>query len=139
MLPFQVVEQNLPLLLIGRRDIRSNNSWMHNSQRLVKGKARWHCYMNPKDMADRGLSDGQGIRLKSRVGEVESFVQMTEDLMPGVVCMPHGWGHSRAGVRLSIATEQQGPSMNDLTDDQFFDHSTGNAALNGVPVEVSLA
>ncbi|AXQ29820.1 molybdopterin oxidoreductase family protein [Solimonas sp. K1W22B-7] len=129
------------LWLIGRRHVRSNNSWMHNSQRLVKGKPRHQLFMHPQDLASRGLADGQTVRISSRVGSVDIEVQATEDIMPGVVSLPHGWGHARAGagVRMRIAQAQPGQSANDLTDDRALDALSGNAALNGVPVRVEAA
>jgi anaerobic selenocysteine-containing dehydrogenase len=124
------------LLLIGRRHVRSNNSWLHNSQRLVKGKPRWQLLMHPNDMAAREIADNSSVKISSRVGSVETLVVASEDVMPGVVCLPHGWGHQRSGVQMGIAGAQDGVSMNDITDDKYFDKVTGNAALNGVPVEV---
>ncbi len=124
------------LLLIGRRHVRSNNSWMHNSQRLVKGKPRWQLLMHPADLQQRGLQDGAQVRIESRTGEVETTVVASEEVMPGVVSLPHGWGHRRQGVQLSVAGEQGGVSCNDLTDRGLFDAVSGNAALNGVPVRV---
>jgi anaerobic selenocysteine-containing dehydrogenase len=125
------------LVLIGRRDIRTNNSWMHNSARLVKGKPRCRLFMNPADLGQRGLSHGQRVRITSRAGSVDIEVEATDDIMPGVVSLPHGWGHGRTGVRLGIAAQHAGVSVNDLTDDRFSDPVSGNAALNGVPVQVS--
>lgn len=127
------------LLLIGRRHVRSNNSWMHNYQRLVKGKARHQLLMHPLDLASRSLSDGQRVRVRSRVGSIEVEVVASTDLMPGVVSLPHGWGHARPGVQLGIACGLSGASANDLTDPQLLDGLSGNAALNGVPVEVVAA
>ena len=124
------------LLLIGRRHVRSNNSWMHNSHRLVKGKPRWQLLMHPSDLEQRDLSDNSQVCIKSRVGEVVTEVLASDEVMPGVVSLPHGWGHQRAGVNLAIATEQDGVSCNDLTDNKFVDQASGNAALNGVPVKV---
>lgn len=132
-------ETQQSLLLIGRRHVRSNNSWMHNYHRLVKGKPRWQLQMHPDDLAARHLVDGCRVKVRSRVGEVETVVVATEDMMPGVVSLPHGWGHQKPGVQLSIASQQQGANCNELTDDQFFDRVSGNAALNGVPVEVVAA
>ena len=131
------VDSELPLRLIGRRHVRSNNSWMHNYHRLVKGKPRWQCLMHPDDMKARELNDGQEISIRSRVASLTTQVLASEEVMPGVISIPHGWGHKREGVQLSVASQQGGVSVNDLTDDQFYDRSTGNAALNGVPVEVS--
>ncbi|MGH8528238.1 MAG: molybdopterin oxidoreductase family protein [Nevskiales bacterium] len=127
------------LQLIGRRHVRSNNSWMHNSARLVKGKARHQLLMHPDDLSARGLSDGRSVRVRSRVGEVVVEVQASDTVMKGVVSLPHGWGHAREGVRLSVAREHAGVSINDLTDDRFLDELSGNAALNGTPVTVEAA
>jgi anaerobic selenocysteine-containing dehydrogenase len=127
------------LLMIGRRHVRSNNSWMHNYHRLVKGKPRHQLLMNPQDLATRGLSDGQRVRVSSRVGTIEVEVLGSLDMMPGVVSLPHGWGHGRPGVHMDIAREQAGESANDLTDERQLDAVSGNAALNGVPVTVAAA
>ncbi|WP_447592405.1 molybdopterin oxidoreductase family protein [Aquipseudomonas campi] len=127
------------LILIGRRHVRSNNSWMHNYHRLVKGKPRHQLLMHPEDMAGRGLADGQRVRVRSRVGMVEVEVAASDDMMPGVVSLPHGWGHARPGVRMDIASAQPGASANDLTDERQLDALSGNAALNGVPVQVEAA
>lgn len=127
------------LRLIGRREVRNNNSWMHNSARLVSGKERCVLLMHPLDAAGRGLADGQAVRVRSRTGEVQTTVSLTDGLMPGVVSLPHGFGHARPGVRLATAAAHPGVSVNDLTDDQAVDRLSGNAALNGVPVEVDAA
>jgi len=129
--------QNGELLLIGRRHVRSNNSWMHNYHRLVKGKPRHQLLMHPDDLASRGLSDGQTVRVSSRVGVVEVQVLGSVEMMPGVVSLPHGWGHARPGVQMGIASDQPGVSANDLTDERQLDALSGNAALNGVPVQVA--
>ena len=127
------------LTLIGRRDVRSNNSWMHNSERLVSGKTRCVLWMHPQDAQARGLVEGQEVTVQSRVGEVLVPVKVTPDIRPGVVSLPHGWGHGRAGVRLQVAQRHAGISMNDLTDDQLTDRISANAALNSVLVEVHAA
>ncbi len=127
------------LLLIGRRHIRSNNSWMHNSHRLVKGPRRDQLLMHPQDLAARGLRDGQRVTVGSRTGSVVVEVEATEAIMPGTVSLPHGWGHDREGTRLGIATRHPGVSANDLTDERYLDVVSGNAALNGVPVRVEAA
>jgi anaerobic selenocysteine-containing dehydrogenase len=124
------------LLLIGRRHIRSNNSWMHNSHRLVKGKPRWQLLMHPQDLAAHQLQDQSQVLIQSRVGEVQTQVVASDEVMPGVVSLPHGWGHKRDGVSMEIAREQGGVSCNDLTDDKLIDQASGNSALNGVPVRV---
>ncbi|CAN5619878.1 molybdopterin oxidoreductase family protein [soil metagenome] len=124
------------LLLVGRRHQRDNNSWMHNSPRLTKGRARHQLYMHPADMGPREITDGSVVRIASAVGEVEVEVQASEDMMPGVVSLPHGYGHRQRGVRLREAVELPGASMNDLTDPAVLD-VTGNAVLSGVPVTVT--
>ncbi|WGY00043.1 molybdopterin-dependent oxidoreductase [Nocardioides sp. QY071] len=124
------------LLLIGRRHQRDCNSWMHNTERLTRGKARHQLLMNPSDLASRGLADGAVVTVRSRVGEVKVEVAATEDVMPGVVSLPHGYGHGRTGARLGVAAGVAGVSINDLTDPDRLDVS-GNAALSGVPVTVT--
>lgn len=131
--------QDAGLQLIGRRHIRSNNSWMHNAERLVKGKERCQLMIHPDDARARGLADGSLARVRSRVGELDVVVQVTTDMMPGAVSLPHGWGHARDGVRLRVAVAHAGHSLNDLTDDQSLDPVSGNAALSGGAVTVSLA
>jgi anaerobic selenocysteine-containing dehydrogenase len=125
------------LRLVGRRDLRSNNSWMHNAPRLVKGKLRHHLLMHPDDMARRGLKDGDGARVSTGTGEIVVPAQGSEDLMPGVACLPHGFGHDRPGTRQQQAARVEGASYNDLTDSQALDLPSGNAALNGLRVRVS--
>jgi anaerobic selenocysteine-containing dehydrogenase len=124
------------LSLVGRRHLRSNNSWMHNFHRLVKGKDRTQLLMHPDDMAARDIVDGMTVTISSRVAALEVTVSACTDMMPGVVSLPHGYGHQRHGVRLHVAAEQAGISMNDLTDDQAVDPLSGNAVLNGIPVDV---
>jgi anaerobic selenocysteine-containing dehydrogenase len=125
------------LLLIGRRHARSNNSWLHNSQRLVKGKPRCTLLIHPHDATRRGIADGALVTVSSRVGRVQVPAEVTADIEPGVVSLPHGWGHGRPGVRLAIASAHAGVSINDLVDDQRVDTLTGTAVLNGTPVEVA--
>lgn len=131
--------QELPvgdeLLLIGRRHQRDCNSWMHNTTRLTRGKPRHHLLMHPADLDSRGLVDGAMVTVASRVGKVVVEVRATEDVMPGVVSLPHGYGHQHDGIRLGVATTVTGVSINDLTDPDRLDVS-GNAALSGVPVTV---
>jgi anaerobic selenocysteine-containing dehydrogenase len=124
------------LLLIGRRHQRDCNSWMHNSERLTRGRPRHQLLMNPGDLAVREIADGARVRVTSRVGSVEVEVAASDDLMPGVVSLPHGYGHARDGVLMSRSREVPGVSVNDLTDPELLDVS-GNAALNGVPVAVT--
>ncbi len=125
------------LVLIGRRHKQDCNSWMHNSERLTRGRPRHQLLMHPDDLTVRGIEDGKTVTVTSRVGSVEVEVQATDDVMPGVVSLPHGYGHQRDGVLLARAGLVTGPSINDLTDPERLDIS-GNAALSGVPVTVSV-
>jgi anaerobic selenocysteine-containing dehydrogenase len=126
------------LALIGRRHVRSNNSWLHNSHRLVKGKPRCTLLMHADDASRRGIADGATVRVTSRVGTVDVAVELTQDIERGVVSLPHGWGHRREGVQLAVASAHAGVSINDLVDDLSVDVLTGTAVLNGTPVEVVL-
>ncbi|WP_232675730.1 molybdopterin-dependent oxidoreductase [Nocardioides sp. R-C-SC26] len=124
------------LMLIGRRHKQDCNSWLHNTTRLTKGRARHHLLMHPDDLSARALRDGERVVVRSRVGLVEVEVSSTEEMMPGVVSLPHGYGHQLDGVRLRHAVQVPGVSINDLTDPAALDVS-GNAALSGVAVTVS--
>jgi len=126
------------LVLVGRRHQRDNNSWMHNTPRLTKGRPRHQLYMHPADLAERAIADGAVVRVASAVGTVEVEVRASDDMMPGVVSLPHGYGHRQPGVRMRRAVELPGASMNDLTDPSVLDAS-GNAVLSGVPVTVTPA
>lgn len=127
------------LRLIGRRHVRSNNSWMHNAPRLVKGKPRHHLLMHADDLAARGLADGARVRVRSRIGAIEVEVRADDGLRPGTACLPHGFGHDRPGTRLARAQGVAGASYNDLTDPLALDVPSGNAALNALPVWVEPA
>jgi len=124
------------LQLIGRRHVRSNNSWMHNFHRLVKGADRCTLLMHPDDMRARDITQGSEVTISSRVGELTVTVEGSESVMPGVVSLPHGYGHNRPGIRMGIAREHAGVSCNDITDEMALDTLSGNAAVNGVTVEV---
>jgi anaerobic selenocysteine-containing dehydrogenase len=124
------------VLLIGRRDLRNNNSWMHNAPRLVKGKPRHHLLMHPADLATRGLADGALARVRSRTGAIEIEVRASDSLAPGVASLPHGFGHRRPGVQQHLAQTLAGASYNDLTDPLALDAPSGNAGLNALPVWV---
>ena len=124
------------LRLIGRRDIRSNNSWMHNAPRLIKGKPRHHLLMHPDDLRARGIAEGARVHVRSRTGQIETEVRASDSIMPGVACLPHGFGHARDGVRIARAQALPGASYNDLSDVELLDAASGNAALSGVPVWV---
>jgi anaerobic selenocysteine-containing dehydrogenase len=124
------------MLLIGRRHVRSCNSWLHNSERLVRGKDRCTLMVHPEDAGRLGLSTGDQARVKSNVGELVAPVEVTDAVMVGVVSLPHGYGHNRNGTQLDVASRFAGVSVNDLTDPAEVDRLTGNAVLNGVPVSV---
>lgn len=123
-------------VLIGRRDLRSNNSWMHNLHVLVKGKNRCTVQIHPEDAVKENLAEGELIRLSSRVGSLQAPVEITDAVMPGVVSLPHGWGHDFPEARLNIASDYAGINANLLTDDQVVDAISGNVVFNGVPVEM---
>ena len=127
------------LVLIGRRHLRSNNSWMHNVSTLVKGKERCTLQVHSSDAARLGVADGSPAVVRSRVGEVVAPVEVTDDVMPGVVSLPHGWGHDRPGTRLGVASSRPGVNFNLLTDEAEIDPLSGNAVLNGIPVTVAPA
>ena len=131
------VTKEFDLLLIGRRDPRTNNSWLHNSYRMVKGKKRCLAFVHPTDAQSRGIRHGDEVAVRSQVGAIKIPVSVTEEMMPGVISIPHGWGHDMDGVKLSIAKEHAGVNTNILTDEYFIDSLSGNAALNGVPVSLS--
>ena len=139
------LEQPVPdLVIVGRRDVRSNNSWMHNLPLLAKGPLRCTVLVHPLDAARLGLTDGAMARI-ARIASlhsanrqsIEAQVQITDSMMPGVVSLPHGWGHNRPGARLQLAAERPGTNLNDLLDDQLRDPLSGNAVLSGVAVDMS--
>ncbi|WP_152208575.1 molybdopterin-dependent oxidoreductase [Marinobacter changyiensis] len=124
------------LLLIGRRHVRSNNSWMHNSQRLVKGKDRCTMMIHPNDASRFGLMEGDAAELTTDAGQIVVPVEITDDLMPGVISVPHGWGHSRNGTRQAVAEAHAGASINDIIRDDQIDPLSGTSVLNGQHVRV---
>jgi len=129
------------LVLIGRRHVRSNNSWMHNAPRLMKGKERCTLLVHPDDAARLGIADGGEevrVAVTSGTGRIEVIAEVSDEMMPGVVSLPHGWGHDRPGTRLATAAAHPGASANDVTDPGLVDRLSGNAALSGVPVEVAV-
>jgi anaerobic selenocysteine-containing dehydrogenase len=127
------------LVLIGRRQLRSNNSWMHNLPALVKGKDRCTLHVHPDDARRLGLADGGRAVVRSATGQIEAPVELTDGIMPGVVSIPHGWGHDAPGVRMSVASRHAGVNSNVLADESQIDPLSGNAVLNGIPVEVRAA
>jgi anaerobic selenocysteine-containing dehydrogenase len=128
-----------PLVLVGRRHVRSNNSWMHNVPALAKGRDRCTLLIHPDDAAKHAIGAGDSARVRSRVGEVVAPVEISEEIMPGVVSLPHGFGHAGEGVRLSVAGRQPGVNSNRLTDETGLDALSCNAILNGIPVELARA
>jgi anaerobic selenocysteine-containing dehydrogenase len=127
------------LVLVGRRHLRSNNSWMHNVPVLVKGRRRCTLQVHPDDALAHGLRDGEPARVSSRVGSLLAPVEVTDAIRPGVVSLPHGWGHDLRGVRMSVAAEHAGVNSNILTDDRAMDPLSGTAVLNGIPVSLEPA
>jgi anaerobic selenocysteine-containing dehydrogenase len=126
------------LVLVGRRHLRSNNSWMHNIEVLVKGKPRCTLQVHPDDAARLGLVDGGHARVTSRVGAVDAPVEVTDAIRPGVVSLPHGWGHDHPETRMRVAAERAGVNSNILADHEALDPLSGTSVLNGIPVKVEL-
>ena len=125
------------LVLVNRRQLQSNNSWMHNVPSLVKGRNRCTLHIHPDDAARSGVADGDVAVVASEAGRVEVPVEVTDAIAPGVVSLPHGWGHDRPGARLSVAREHAGINSNVLSPGTFVDVISGNAAVNGIPVTVT--
>ncbi|MFF9455114.1 molybdopterin oxidoreductase family protein [Streptomyces flaveolus] len=125
------------LVLVGRRHLRSNNSWMHNVPALTGGSNRCTLHLNPDDAGRLGVRDGEPVRVKGAGGEVTAPAEVTDTVRPGVVSLPHGWGHDRPGTRLTHAAGDPGVNVNQLLDGSLLDPLSGNAVLNGVPVEVA--
>ncbi|MEM9041272.1 MAG: molybdopterin-dependent oxidoreductase [Actinomycetota bacterium] len=126
-------------VLVGRRHLRSNNSWMHNVRVLVKGRPRCTLQVHPDDADDLGLADGAPARITSSVGSVVAPVEVTDDIRPGVVSLPHGWGHDLPGTQMRVAAEHAGVNSNVLADDEAMDPLSGTAVLNGIPVQLAPA
>ncbi|MBB4613164.1 molybdopterin oxidoreductase family protein [Novosphingobium taihuense] len=126
------------LRLIGRRHLRTNNSWLANSRRLIKGPDRCTVMINPTDAEQRGIADGATVKVRSSAGEISLSAEVTDDMMPGTVSIPHGWGHALPGVAMANALGKPGVSVNDITLNEV-DPLSGNAALSGIAVEVEVA
>jgi anaerobic selenocysteine-containing dehydrogenase len=124
------------LVIIGRRDVRTNNSWMHNLPVLAKGPFRCTALVHPNDAARLGLQDGGQARLRNGTRQVQAQVHISLEMMPGVVSLPHGWGHDLPGTRLGVAAQRPGANLNALLDDQLRDPLSGNAVLGGVAIEM---
>jgi anaerobic selenocysteine-containing dehydrogenase len=127
------------MLIIGRRDVRSNNSWMHNLPTLAKGPQRCTLQLHPDDARRLGLHEGALARIARDGRHIEAPVQLTDTVMPGVACLPHGWGHDLPGSRLRLAAERPGANLNAVLDDRLIDPLSGNAVLSGVAVQLSAA
>lgn len=125
-----------PLVLVSRRHLRSNNTWLHNVPALMKGKDRCTLLIHPDDAARCGVSDNDVVTVKSEAGEIKVPVEVTDAIKPGVVSMPHGWGHGMPGTRMSVANGSPGVNTNALSVPTFIDEPSGNGALNGIPVTV---
>jgi anaerobic selenocysteine-containing dehydrogenase len=125
-----------PLVLVSRRHLRSNNSWMHNVPALMKGKDRCTLLVHPADAARWGIADDDIVTVKSEAGEIKVPVEVTDSIKPGVVSMPHGWGHGKPGTRMSVANSSPGANTNALSPPTFIDEPSGNGALNGIPVTI---
>ena len=128
-----------PLVLVSRRHLRSNNSWMHNVAPLVSGKDRCTLLVHPDDAARHGLRNGARAQVKSEAGRIEVPVEVTDEMMPGVVCLPHGWGHDKPGTQLGVAARHAGACNNVLAPGELVDVPSGNAIVNGIPVEIASA
>ncbi|NDB05688.1 MAG: molybdopterin oxidoreductase family protein, partial [Acidimicrobiia bacterium] len=127
------------LVLVGRRHLKSNNSWMHNIPVLMKGSMDCSLHVHPIDADRLGLQNGAFATISSRVGTVTATVEITEGIRPGVVSLPHGWGHGQAGTRLSVAAERAGVNSNILSDHRAMDPLSGTSVLNGIPVDIAPA
>jgi anaerobic selenocysteine-containing dehydrogenase len=125
------------LVLIGRRELRSNNSWMHNVPALVSGRERCVLYVHPDDAARYAVRDGEMAILESRVHRGQVRVAVTDDMRPGVVSLPHGWGHTDSAPWQSVAGSNPGVSVNDWVDDAIVEPIIGQSILNGVPVRLA--
>jgi anaerobic selenocysteine-containing dehydrogenase len=132
-----IMQKNDKMLLVGRRHIRSNNSWMHNVRALAKGPDRTTLLMNGVDAREQGLNDGDTVKLSTKTGEVFARIELSEDMMPGVISLAHGYGHDAEASRLSIAKERPGPNFNTLLDEADADVVSGTAVLSGIPVSLS--
>jgi anaerobic selenocysteine-containing dehydrogenase len=109
---------------------------MHNYPRLMRGKDRCTLLMHPEDAVRHGVAEAEKVCVRSRVGEVEASLELSDEVMPGVVSLPHGWGHRANGMQIATAQAHPGVNLNDLTDETQIDEASGNAVLNGLPVTV---
>ncbi len=129
-------KKSASLMLIGRRHLKTNNSWLHNSPRMHKGNNRCSAQIHPIDAKNHAIADGDQIVVTSRVGQVTVEAEVTDKIMPGVISIPHGWGHDKNGITWQVARQNAGANVNALTDEMAVDELSGNAVLNGVPVSI---
>jgi anaerobic selenocysteine-containing dehydrogenase len=136
--PAADLERSVPgLVIVGRRQLHGNNSWMHNLPVLAKGAAQCIALVNPADAARLGLEGGGRARITHNGRSIEAEVGITDEMMPGVVSLPHGWGHDQTGTQLEVAALNPGANLNSLMDENRRDPLSGNAVLSGMEVEVS--
>jgi anaerobic selenocysteine-containing dehydrogenase len=122
------------LVIVGRRQLRSNNSWMHNLPVLAKGPFRCTALVSSIDATRLGLRDGGRARIANGPRSIEVEIEVSDDMMPGVVSLPHGWGHALPGSQLGVAAKRPGANLNALLDETLRDPLSGNAVLGGVPI-----
>lgn len=132
------VEEDHEFLLIGRRNLRSNNSWMHNLHRMTKGPNTCTALVHPEDAETYNIKDGDHIKIRSRINVVEIPAEVSDEIMKGTISIPHGWGHNREGIRLQTASAKAGVSFNDLADDQLVDELSGVSVINAIPVSIEV-
>jgi len=132
----EATDNDFPFDLIGRRQLRGNNSWMHNVNRLMRGRNRCTLLLSPEDAIDLSVQNGQKVKVESSVGSVEIEVEISDEMMPKVVSIPHGFGHGKKGIQMEVAEANAGVNINDLTDEQLIDEVTGNVAFSGVKVNI---
>ena len=127
------------MVLVSRRHLRSNNSWMHNVPALMTGRDRCTLLIHPDDAARLGVGDGKPTRIRSQAGELVVQAEVSDEMLTGVVSLPHGWGHDKAGARLSVAADHAGVCNNVLAPGELIDVPSNNAVVNGIPVEIEAA
>jgi anaerobic selenocysteine-containing dehydrogenase len=130
-------EPRAQLVVVGRRQVRSNNSWMHNLPTLAKGPFRCTALVHPDDARERGLTEGDMATLESNGRRIQVQVELSDEMMAGVISLPHGWGHDLPGAQLQVAAQRPGANLNAVLDEGARDPLSGNAVLSGVPVRLS--
>lgn len=127
------------LVLVGRRQLRSNNSWMHNLPMLAKGPFRCVALVHPADATRLGLADGGTARMTAGDRSIDVVVEISDEMRPGVVSLPHGWGHDQPGTRMRVAAERPGANINAILDENARDPLSGNSVLSGVAITMARA